>query len=524
MRPTLLFLLLACLLAGCERSAPSPVVAPPNLPRLRELDFSPFSESLDRIGSRRLAKIDRLVASSNIPEVQEALAEGALTSEELTLCFLDRIRRHDETLRCYLELNPHALDEAREADRLRAAGKVKGPLHGIPLSIKDNLATTAPMHTTAGAEILLDHIAPADAKVVQHLREAGAVILGKASLSELAGSLTTEPPGYNAISGLGVNPYRADLPVSGSSSGSSIATSARLAMVSVGTETSGSLISPGASNGVVAMKPGHGLVSGEGIVPLIRFQDSAGPIARSVTDSAILLGVIDETDTDYTASLDPKALEGVAVGVLRKAILDEETNAAHWLARIDEGLARAGAKAKDLDETFADKPDLLPVIFLGLSEDTLPYLAAAGAPVKTVADLQAYNEADPTRRMPRGQNMVDLAVRILGAIREDTGVTEDGMDQLYEEAALHVREGMAAILARTFAKNEVDLLVSLANQHSMLYATAGYPAITVPLGLDDSGIPNGATFIARPGEDAKLLAYAYAFEEATRHRVEAPID
>ncbi|MBU6179088.1 MAG: hypothetical protein KGR69_05455, partial [Verrucomicrobia bacterium] len=242
------------------------------------------------------------------------------------------------------------------------------------------------------------------------------------------------------------------------------------------------------------------------------------------TDAAILLGAIDETDTDYAASLDPKALEGTAVGVLRKAILDEETNAAFWLARIDEGLARAGAKAKDLDETFAEKPDLLPVIFLGLSCDTLPYLAAAGAPVKTVADLQAYNEDDPARRIPRGQNMVDLAVRILGAIREETGVTDDGTDQLYEEAALHVREGMAAILARTFAENEVDLLVSLANQHSMLYATAGYPAITVPLGLDETGATNGVTLIARPGGDSKLLAYACAFEQATRYRVEARLD
>ena len=171
------------------------------------------------------------------------------------------------------------------------------------------------------------------------------------------------------------------------------------------------------------MKPSHGLVSGEGIVPLIRFQDSAGPIARSVTDAAILLGAIDETETDYAASLDPKALEGIAVGVLRKAILDEETNAAFWLNRIDEGLARAGAKTKDLDETFADKPELLPVIFLGLSCDTLPYLAAAGAPVKSVSDLQAYNEADPERRIPRGQNMVDLSVRVLGAIRDETGMT-----------------------------------------------------------------------------------------------------
>lgn len=522
--PALLAFLLACVLVGCGRSVPGPVASPPNLPRLRELDFAPFADALDHIGPRRLRQIDRLVATATIPAVREALEKSELSSEELALWFLDRIRRHDDHLRSYLELNPRALDEAREADRFRAAGEGKGPLHGIPVSIKDNLATTSPMHTTAGAEILLDHFAPADAKVVQHLRKAGAVILGKASLSELAGSLTTEPPGYNAISGLGVNPYRADLPVSGSSSGSAIATSARLAMVSVGTETSGSLISPAASNGVVAMKPSHGLVSGEGIVPLIRFQDSAGPVARSVTDAAILLGVIDESETDYAASLDPKALDGVSVGLLRKAILEEETNAAFWLARIDEGLARAGAKAKDLDETFAEKPELLPAIFLGLSRDTLPYLAAAGAPAQTVADLQAYNEAVPARRIPRGQNMVDLAVRVLDAIREDAGATEEGMEPLYEEAALHAREGMAAILARAFAESEVDLLVSLANQHSMLYATAGYPAITVPLGLDEMGIPNGVTFIARPGADAKLLAFAYAFEQATGYRVEVALD
>jgi amidase len=295
-------------------------------------------------------------------------------------------------------------------------------------------------------------------------------------------------------------------------------------MVSVGTETSGSLISPGASNGVVAMKPSHGLVSGEGIVPLIRFQDSAGPIARSVTDAAILLGEIDETEIDYAASLDAKALDGIAVGLLRKAILAEETNAAFWLARIDEGLAKTKAVPQDLGETFAEKPELLPAIFLGLSEDTLPYLAAAGAPVKTVADLQAYNEVDPARRIPRGQNMIDFAVRVLGAIRDESGVNEENFGALYEETALGLREAMAAILAQTFAENEVDLLVSLANQHSMLYATAGYPAITVPLGLDETGAPNGVTFIARPGEDAKLIGYAYAFEEATRYRVEVVID
>lgn len=515
--------LVACLLAGCERSAPAP---PPdalstNLPRLRELDFSPFDDALDRIGKRRFAKIDALVRASDVAEVQSALAAGKLTSEELALFFLDRIRRHDETLRSYLELNPRALEEAREADRLRAGGEVKGPLHGIPLSVKDNIATAAPMHTTAGAEILLDHVAPVDAAVVRRLREAGAVILGKASLSELAGTLTTDPPGYNAIGGFGVSPYRHDLPVSGSSSGSAIATSARLAMFSIGTETSGSLISPGASNGVVAMKPSLGLVSGEGIVPLIRFQDSAGPLARSVADAALLLGAIAETEVDYTAALDADALEGVAVGVLRKAILAKEDHAPFWLGRIDKGLAQAKARPQDLDETFADKPELFPVICLGLSEETLAYFKTAGAPVEGLADLQAYNLAEPERRIPRGQNVVDLAVRVLNAIREDAGTLDDAeFSKLYEQAALSARAGMADLLARCFEEGEVDLLVSFHNGHSDLYATAGYPAITVPLGLDADGAPGGVTFIARPGEDAKLLAMAHAFEQATRYRVE----
>lgn len=511
--------LLAVFLAGCEKREPEPIIRPMNLPRLRELDFSPFADSLDRIGSRRLDQIDRIVTSATIPEIEKAFADGDLTSEELTLFFLDRIRRHDETLRSYLELNPLALDEAREADRLRAADQVRGPLHGIPLSVKDNIATSGPMHTTAGAEILLDHVAPADARLVTLLKENGAVILGKASLSELAGCLTTDPPGYNAISGLGVNPYGPDFPVSGSSSGSAIATSSLLAMVSVGTETSGSLLSPGASNGVVAMKPGHEIVSGKGIVPLIRFQDSAGPIARNVTDTAILLQAISESGAETFMPLEESALEGVAVGVLRKEILQEKPDAAFWLTRVDEGLSRAGARSKDVDDTFEGKPDLLPLIFLGLSRDTMTYLREEGFPIGTVSALRDYNLEDPERRVPRGQNLIDLAVRILGAIHAESGLEEEKLGGIYEEAALALREEMAEILSHTFEEHEVDLLVSLANLHSTLYATAGYPAITIPLGLDESGAPNGVTLIARPGEDASLLGAAFAFEQATRYRV-----
>lgn len=527
-------LMLCCLFPAvlpiaCKRAGPvgEPAVErgeKENPPRLRELDFTPFAEELDSLGKKRLTVIDRLVCEGDIDSVGAAMAAGEVTSEELCLFFLDRIRRYDGILRSTLELNPAALEEARAADRERVAGKARSPLHGIPVNLKDNIGTAAPLHTTAGAEILLDHSPAEDAELVEKLRAAGAVILGKASLSELAGTITTEPPGYNAVSGVGRNPYGEPWPVSGSSSGSAISTSAFLTMVSVGTETSGSLIAPGAHNGVVAMMPGPGVISGEGIVPLIRFQDSAGPVARSVADAALLLAAMDEGGTDYAASLDPAALEGVAVGVLRRSLLANEgkPDTKFWLARIDEGLQKAGAVPRDLDETFAEKPDLLPLIFLGLSQDTVTYIAESGRPVHRVADLQRYNLAKPDRRIPRGQNMVDIAVRVIKVISDDYELPEADLGPLYKAAAMEARSQAAALLAATFAENGVELLVSLANAHSDVYATAGYPAITVPLGLDEEGAPNGVTFIGKPCRDAQLLAFAYAFERATRHRVPPP--
>jgi amidase len=308
--------------------------------------------------------------------------------------------------------------------------------------------------------------------------------------------------------------------VAGSSSGSAISTSAGLTMVSVGTETSGSLIAPASLNGVVGMKPSLGFVSGQGIVPLIRFQDSAGPVARSVTDAAILLTAIDEREPDYAAGLDAKALEGVSVGVLRAGIVGKEDpkQNAEWLALIEEGLGKAHAVSRNVEETLQKRIALLPVIFLGLSEDTIGYMVTAGVPVKTLDDLRAYNAAKPETRIPRGQNMVDLASRILAAVNAEPGIQEGGTGKFYEEMALKIRESAAALLAKAFAENQVEVLVSLGNLHSDIYATAGYPAITVPLGLNKEGAPNGVTFIGKQGEDAKLLAYAYAFEQATQYR------
>lgn len=507
---------------GCRRQGgeDSREVVEGKVPRLRELDFTPFEAALGRLSSESVKRVTTLIEASTVMQVQAALQAKEVTSEELTLVLLDRIRRYDGRLRSYIELNPGCLEEARASDRERAEGRWLGPLHGIPLSLKDNIGTVAPMHTTAGAEILLDHSPAKDAVLVTKLKAAGAVVLGKAALSELAGVLTTEPAGYNAVSGIGVNPYGEGFPVSGSSSGSAIATSAGLAMVSVGTETSGSLISPASMNGVVAMKPSLGVVSGEGVVPLIRFQDSAGPVGRWVEDAAVLLGAMDVGEEDYVEGLKANALEGVAVGVLRAGILakGEDGEEAEWLRRIDEGLSRAKAVCRDVGESFEGKPGLFPLICLGLSVDTRGYISGTGAEVRTVGELKAYNEVRRETRAPRGQNILEAAAQVLGAIEKQTRVAEGDLKGVYEEGAMEVREEARALLDKAFSESGVEVLVSLSNVHSTLYATAGYPAITVPLGLNREGAPNGVTFIGKAGADAKLLAYAYAFEQATRHR------
>lgn len=510
--------------AGCGEGE-APEVGPPpalvredNTRRLRELDFAPFERALAGFKRARAAEIRGLVMSAGVTELQGAMSEGRLSAEELTLFFLSRLRRHDGALRSHLELNPLCLEEARAADRLRAAGKAGGALLGIPVSVKDNICTAAPLHTTVGAEVMLDHVPAKDAVLVARLREAGAVILGKTALSELAGCLTSAPAGSNAVSGMGVNPYGAAFPVSGSSSGSGIAVSAWLTMLSVGTETSGSLISPGSMNGVVAMKPSRGVMSGEGVVPLVRFQDSAGPMARSVADAALLLEVMDEVDADYAAGLDEKALHGVKVGVLREGIRAEGDGQEHWLRVIDEGLAKAGALSWDVAEISDAGLNLTPVIFMGLSVETLGYFSAAGVPVADVAGLQKYNAEQAERRIPRGQNLIDLAARLLGAVAEKTGVREGELAGMYEEAALEARATATRLLEAAFSTHGVEVLVSLGNTHSQIYATAGYPAVTVPLGLSPEGAPNGVTFIGKQGQDARLLACAHAFEQATRLR------
>jgi amidase len=497
---------------------------PANFPRLRALDFTPFESALATFKPETAAAIDALLQGGNIPTLRAAMRAG-LTSEEVTLYFLARIRKYDDRLRGYVELNPNALTEARAADRLRAAGKVLGPLHGVPVNLKDNIATAGPMHTTAGAALLLDNVAPADAALVRRLRAAGAVILGKANLSEFAGVIANGPliGGTSAVGGRTVNPH-GNLPTGGSSSGSAVSTAALLTMVSVGTETSGSLVAPASCNGVVGMKPSTGVVSGEGIVPLIRNNDSAGPVSRTVIDAAILLDGMDERKTDYAAGLRSNALDGVTVGMLNPSVVALEGNGT-MMQQAAAVLAAAGAKMRPAilvdDPDWAKAGPFTTYIGAGIRFDMVPFVATLKPMITTPEDLLAYNAAEPKTRMPFGSEvLVSLAA-------QSKALT----DTEFRTMGTRLAKAAARTLDATFAKTGAEVLVSLENLHSPYYATAGYPAITVPLGLREGGgyaaavglaskgMPSGITLIGKPGQDGKLLSYAYAFEQASNLRV-----
>ena len=260
---------------------------------MRELDFGPFATALEILSEERVAVLDELFIEATFTELQAAMEAGDLTAVELTTYYLARIRDIDvDGLRSMLELNPDALMIAAQLDAERASGDVRGPLHGIPISLKDNIGTGGAMHTTAGAAALAQPRSDRDSHVAAALREAGAVIIGKANMSEWAYWMHSGPSGYSALGGQVVSPYDRSIDPSGSSTGSAVSTSANLVAASIGTETLGSLISPVSVNGVVAIYPSRGRVSRDRVIPLTYQFDTAGPIARTVMDAAKLLTVI----------------------------------------------------------------------------------------------------------------------------------------------------------------------------------------------------------------------------------------
>ncbi|MGA2606868.1 MAG: amidase [Terriglobia bacterium] len=479
-----------------------------------------------------------------VAKLQDEMQSGQLTARSLAEKYLARIEKvdkHGPTVNSVIEVNPDALAIAAELDRERKAKGARGPLHGIPVLIKDNIATRDRMMTTAGSLALVGARPPKDALVVKRLREAGAVILGKTNLSEWANIRSSHSTsGWSGRGGLTRNPYALDRNPCGSSSGSAAAVSANFCALALGTETDGSIICPSCVNGIVGIKPTVGLVSRAGIIPIAHSQDTAGPMARTVTDAAILLGALTGVDADdpatevsrgkvaYTNFLDPSGLRGSRIGVVRKFFgssdaVDKLTNQA-----IEE-MKRQGAVIVDPADlgTMDQLGDSeLQVLLYELRADLNSYLAALGpgAPVHSLREIIEFNERNRQKEMPYfGQ---DLFIK---AEAKGSPTEKEYQDALEKNHRLTRKEGIDAVME----KFQLDALVAPSGGPAWMTdlvdgdhdsggsstpaAVAGYPNINVPVGFV-FGLPVGISFFGKAYSEPALIKLAYAFEQATRHR------
>ena len=483
---------------------------------------------------------------ATIEQLRAAMASGRTSAAALTRQYLKRIREVDQRgarLNSIIELNPDAVAMAEALDRERKEKGPRGPLHGIPILIKDNIATHDKMMTTAGSLALAGSIAPRDAFLVKRLRAAGAIILGKTNLSEWANFRSTHATsGWSGRGGLTLNPYALDRNPSGSSSGSGAAAAANLCAAAIGTETDGSITSPSSYCGLVGIKPTLGLISRSGIVPIAHSQDTAGPMTRTVTDAAILLGCMAGTDeedsatavlggkmpSDYTKFLDAGALKGAKIGVARKFF--------GILPQVDQLLEDAIAAMKSRGAVMIDPADLPShgkyndseelVLLYEFKADLNKYLAGLGpsAPVKTLAEIIEFNERNKAKEMPYFAQELFLKAQAKGPLSEKVY-----LDALALNHKLARTEGIDAVMDQFQLDAIIAPTTGPAQLTDLLYgdrdtggcttpaAIAGYPHITVPMGMVD-GLPVGISFFGRTWSEPKLLALAYAFEQMTKAR------
>jgi amidase len=479
----------------------------------RALDFSPFDAALATRSDAREHELDVLLGDAAIPDIQGLFERGALGAEELVLYYVRRIRALDGQLHSVTELNSDARSIAGRLDAERRGGAVGGPLHGVPVLLKDNIATGDALHTTGGAKALEGTRAERDAALVERLREAGAVVLGKTALSEWANFMSPRlPNGFSAVGGQVRNPY-GDFDVSGSSSGSAVAVAAGLVTVAVGTETWGSLIAPASQNGIVSIKPSAGLVSRDGVIPVVDSWDTAGPMARSVTDAAILLDVLNAKGSSgafYRGALDPNGLRGRRIGAVRLHGDVTEGDGVMLGAALSL-LRQAGAEVVllpplSLLATRQEERDFFTLARRDFKRGLNAYLATVNAPVTSLAAVIAFNAADAPTRAPFGQETL---------IDAQEGETTDA-----EYAALleRTRDRARSAIDGMLDDNDVDVLVAIGDPFYVHYCAAGYPAISVPAGYRTSGEPVGLTFVGRFRDDSLLIRAAFAFEQIARSR------
>lgn len=486
-------------------------------------------------------------AEYSVSEIQELFESGKLNSRSLTGMYLERIAKIDQNgpkLNAIIEINPEALVIAEALDAERKQGKIRGPLHGIPVLLKDNIGTADQMQTTAGSLALVNAQPTEDAFLVKRLRDAGAVILGKTNLSEWANFRdNNSSSGWSGRGGQTKNPFALDRNPCGSSSGSAVAVSANMSMLAVGTETNGSIVCPSSINGIVGIKPTLGLVSRSGIIPLAHSQDTAGPMARTVKDAAYLLGAMTGSDSkdqitvtrgaqqlsDYVKFLAADGLSGARVGVLRQ-YFGFHPGVDGLMEQAIDAMKGAGAVMIDPVEvkTYSDFGDAsFEVLLYEFKADLNKYLAGLSqtAEVHSLEELIAYNKANAAQEMPFfGQDLLELAQK------------KGSLDSKEYKAALEKARRLAGPegIDATLAKDNLDALIAPSNGPAWLTdhvtgdhflggssspaAVAGYPNVTVPAG-DILGLPIGISFFGAAFSEPRLLRIAYSFEQQTQHRV-----
>jgi amidase len=504
---------------------------------------TPMAQEPPRVSSAPLAVGDE-VAERDDDDLRRALESGQLTARALTQAYLrriDAIDRQGPALNSVIELNPDALDIAERLDIERKAGKVRGPLHGIPVLIKDNIDTADRMKTTAGSLALVDAKPLRDAGLVTRLREAGVVILGKTNLSEWANFRSEHSTsGWSGRGGLTRNPYALDRNGCGSSTGSGVAAAASLCAIAVGTETDGSIICPSSRCGLVGIKPTVGLVSRSGIIPISSTQDTAGPMARTVADAAALLQAMAGPDPrdaatkaqqrakDYREFVQPGALQGKRIGIMR--------NFFGFDARVDALMEEAITALEGAGAVIVDKANLPTRGQFGAAEYELmlfefkagveAYLASLGpkAPMKTLKDLIAFNEAHAKEEMPYFGQDIFIAAQAKGPLTDKAYLAAKA-----KAARLSRTEG----LDKLFALKKVDAVLSPSGGPAWLTdlvngdygtggssgpaAVSGYPSITVPAGLV-RGLPVGVSFTGPAWSEGTLIGIAHDYEQRTKLR------
>lgn len=461
--------------------------------------------------------------------MQAAMAEGRLSSRELILLYLERIADIDQSgvaLNAVQEINPDAVFIAAHLDAERAEGRIRGPMHGIPVLLKDNINTADNMHTSSGSLALADSFAPSDAHLVKRLREAGAVILGKAKMTEWANFMTVGmPSGYSSRGGQVLNPYGPGVHTpGGSSSGSAVAVAANLCAVAVGTETSGSILHPACYNSLVGIKPTLGLISRTGIIPLTYTQDTAGPMARTVADAAILLGALagedpgdtatwtgrGQTHADYTRFLDADGLRGARIGINRGYNGDFTKEDKSIIAAAVEAMRQAGAEIVEDTNLHHIADDSF--VLLGEFKSALNrYLATLGphAPVKSLREIIAFNNRHPGKMLKYGQTL------LLKAEYETSGTMTE--PRYIRDRIGDWRKSREEGIDKLMDRHKLDALFCPGVTDSP--AVSGYPAVIVPAGFRGNGRPLGVTFVGKPYAEPALLRIAYAFEQCHRKRV-----